>query len=69
MSEAVPIFDPFLDTVIELVDIERNVVVARFRDDRAHIPAGHGYLASYEEDAGGNATYRIWRPRLMGTVP
>ena len=65
MSEAVPVLDPFLDTVIELIDVERNVVVATFRDDRAHIPAGHGYLASYEVDAAGRATYRIWRPSLI----
>lgn len=67
MPEALPVLDPFLDTVIELIDIERNVVVARFRDDRAYIPVGQGYLASYEEDAAGRATYRIWRPSLITT--
>ena len=69
MFVALPVLDPFLDTVIELIDLDRNVAVARFRDDRAHIPVGNGYLASYEEDGDGQATYRVWRPRLMGGLP
>ncbi len=60
------ILDPFFDTIVEVVDLKRNVVVASHRDDRMLMPVGRGYLSSYEEDAAGSPIYSIWRPRLAG---
>ena len=58
------VLDAFVDTIIEVIELRRNVVVASYREGRALVPIGGGYLASYEEDDQGKPTYRIWQPRL-----
>lgn len=63
-----PNLDPFLDTIIEVVDLERNAVIAHMRDDRALVPIPGGFLAYYEEDQAGLPSYRILRPRVVGST-
>ncbi|MEX2283307.1 MAG: hypothetical protein WEE89_12560 [Gemmatimonadota bacterium] len=59
-----PVLDPFFDTVIEVIDLRRNVVVSAVRSGRMFTPVPRGYLASYEVDDVGHPIYTVWRPRL-----
>lgn len=62
------VLDPFVDTIIEVIDLRRRAVIASYREGKALVPIGGGFLASYEEDYHGKPTYRIWRPRLSGST-
>lgn len=63
------VLDPYLHTVIEVIDPRSNVVIAVLRSSRALFPVEGGYLAVYEEDPHGNPSYSIFRPRLSGRNP
>lgn len=62
------VLHPYLDTIIEVIDLDRTVAVADFRSSLALFPIGGGYLAAYEEDSQGNPAYTIYRPRLTGST-
>lgn len=50
------------DTVIEVIDLPRRRLVASTRVSQRLLGfAGEGIAASYEEDAGGNPRYAVWR--------
>jgi hypothetical protein len=57
---------PFYDTVIDVIDPARGMLVATFRFDTYYQQyLGSGYVASYRESPQGTPLIDVWRVRLV----
>jgi hypothetical protein len=57
--------DHVFDTIIEIIDVQAGVLVARRRFDEYLVDAGNGYFATIVELSDARFGYRLWRPALL----
>jgi hypothetical protein len=57
-----------LDTIVEVIDVQRGVLLASQRFDEVFQTVVNGQpFVTYEEDETGHPTYKVWRFRLTQT--
>jgi hypothetical protein len=60
----------YFDTVIEVIDLDKGVLLARARmDNQAVYASGDGRIVTYLEADDGTQLIEVWRPRLVRRRP